>query len=331
MRRVLVSLAVAAALLLASGCGDAEGGSAGGDGPLRVVTTVAPLTSIVAAVAGDVAPVHGVVPEGADSHTFDPPPSVAEQLAEADVVFVNGLFLEEQVERLARDAGGTARIVKLGNAVLPEDEYIFDASFPRDEGRPNPHLWTDPTYARRYAEVVRDTLADLDPEHADVYTANQAALASRIDALDGAMRQAFSTLPRERRRLLTYHDAYAYFARSYGWDVVGAVQVKSFQDPSPKEVADLIDQVKRLQVPAVFGSEVFPSPVLEQIGRAAGVRYVDVLRDDDLPGRPGEPEHSWLGLMRFDYATMVEALGGDASALRALDVSGLPDRAVYPQ
>jgi ABC-type Zn uptake system ZnuABC Zn-binding protein ZnuA len=97
-------------------------------------------------------------------------------------------------------------------------------------------------------------------------------------------------------------------------------------------VARLIDQVRTEGLPAIFGSEVFPSPVLEQIGRETGVEYVDVLRDDDLPGAPGEPEHSWAGLMRFDYVTMTEALGGDASALRAFtprDVA--PDTAEYPQ
>ncbi|MBW3558083.1 MAG: zinc ABC transporter substrate-binding protein, partial [Actinobacteria bacterium] len=97
------------------------------------------------------------------------------------------------------------------------------------------------------------------------------------------------------------------------------------------EVARLIEQVKAAGVPAIFGSEVFPSPVLARIGEEAGVAYVDVLRDDDLPGRPGEPEHSWLGLMRFDYLTMVRSLGGDASALEDLQLPGAADRAKYPQ
>jgi ABC-type Zn uptake system ZnuABC Zn-binding protein ZnuA len=97
-------------------------------------------------------------------------------------------------------------------------------------------------------------------------------------------------------------------------------------------VAELIDQVRRTGVPAIFGSEVFPSPVLEQIGKETGVRYVDVLRDDDLPGAPGDPEHSFLALMRFDYRTIVEALGGDPAAIDAFDPSDVaPDRAVYPQ
>jgi ABC-type Zn uptake system ZnuABC Zn-binding protein ZnuA len=146
------------------------------------------------------------------------------------------------------------------------------------------------------------------------------------------MRASFATIPPARRKLLTYHDAYAYFAKDYDWDVVGAIQVSDFEDPTAKEVAALIDQVREEKVPAIFGSEVFPSPVLEQIGKETGVTYVDVLRDDDLPGKPGETQHSWMGLMHFDYVTMTEALGGDASALKAFEPENVaPDEATYPQ
>lgn len=339
MRRMAGTSAVracAAALPLAlAACGD--GGTAGADGDgggaLRVATTVAPITSIVAAVAGDRARVTGIVPEGTDSHTFEPRPSVAELLATADVVFLNGLSLEEPVRRLAASSvRDGAQIVELGTRVLPRSEYVFDFSFPEDGGKPNPHLWTDPTYARRYAEVVGDTLAEHDPANAAYYRDNVRAFGAAVDRLDAAMRQAFATVAPERRRLLTYHDAYAYFARTYGWEVIGAIQVSDFEDPSPREVARLIDQVRSSGVPAIFGSEVFPSDVLEQIAGETGAAYVDDLRDDDLPGEPGESEHTWLALMRFNYVTMVEALGGDATALAALDVSDVAsDDATYPQ
>lgn len=205
-------------------------------------------------------------------------------------------------------------------------------SFPREGGKPNPHLWTNPPMAKAYAELVRDVLAAADPAAAATYAANFEAFAARIDALDSALRESTATLEADARQLLTYHDAYAYFAKEYGWNVIGAIQPSSFDEPTPKEIADLIDQVEKTGVRAIFGSEVFPSTVLEQIGKETGVDYVDVLRDDDLIGEPGDPEHSWMGLMRFDYVTMIEALGGDASALRALDVSDVgPDTAVYPQ
>ena len=330
---VLVAVVLALAAAACAGGTTDEAGGPSADHRLSVVTTVAPITSIVASVAGDLATVTGLVPEGTNSHTFEPPPSAAKVLSEADVVFVNGLKLEEPTAGLARElAKKGSEIVELGGRTVTPAEYIYDFSFPKEGGKPNPHLWTNPPMARQFARVVADTLKRRDPADATTYEANFERFAAKVDELDRAMKAATATLSPERRKLLTYHDAYAYFARHYGWTVVGAVQPSNFEEPTPKDVAALIDQVRREGVPAIFGSEVFPSPVLEQIGRETGVRYVDVLRDDDLPGKPGDVEHSWLGLMRFDFVTMVEALGGDASALRALDVaSPVPDRATYPQ
>ena len=185
---------------------------------------------------------------------------------------------------------------------------------------------------KEYAQVVRDTLVKRNPENAEVFNTNFTAFAAKVDEIDAAMQLATETIPAQDRKLLTYHDAYAYFARHYNWTVVGAIQPSSFEEPTPKEIAELITQVKEEKVKAVFGSEVFPSPVLEQIGKETDAKYIDVLRDDDLPGEPGDPEHSWMGLMRFNFVTMVEALGGDASALKVLDVNDVvKDSAVYPQ
>ena len=327
MRRLAVSVGLLIAL---AGCGNGRPPDEA-SGRLQVVTTVAPITSIVASVAGDRADVRGLVPEGTNSHTFEPPPSAAAKLAAADVLFLNGLGLEEPTRELAEvSLGEKARTVLLGDGALTEDEYIYDFSFPRAGGKPNPHTWTNPPLAIEYAQVTAGVLTELDPEGAADYRANLARFTERADALDVAMRTASQTVP--VRKLLTYHDAYAYFAQTYGWEVIGAIQVSDFGEPSPGEVAALINQIRQQQVPAIFGSEVFPSPVLEQIGREAAVRYIDTLRDDDLPGQPGEPDHSWLGLMRLNFMTMVEALGGDARALAEVPLTpALPDSADYPQ
>ena len=300
---------------------------------LVVATTVAPITSIAANIGGDKVRISGIVPEGTNSHTFEPEPSVAELLSTIDVLFVNGLRLEEPTRQLAREnLKDGAEIVEVGTTSIPASRYLYDFSFPRSGGKPNPHLWTDPGYAVKYAAVIRDTLARRDPANAAYFDANYDRFEAKVGEFDKAMRTSFATIPRARRKLLTYHDAYAYFGRDYGWDIIGAIQVSDFEDPTPKEVAGLIGQVKNAEVPAIFGSEVFPSPVLDQIGKEANVRYVDVLRDDDLPGRPGERDHSWMGLMRFDYVTMTEAMGGDASALKAFTPGDVaPDRADYPQ
>ncbi|MGH2919185.1 MAG: metal ABC transporter substrate-binding protein [Solirubrobacteraceae bacterium] len=315
-----------------AGCGDDES-SPSSDTDISVATTVAPITSIAASIGGDRVKITGIVPEGTNSHTFEPKPSVAELLSTADVLYINGLKLEEPTKELAdenlKDGG---EIVELGTRAIPESEYAYDVSFPKSEGKPNPHLWTDPKYALKYAQIIRDDLSKRDPSNAGYFASNYEKFAALVDELDQAMRAAFATLPAGKRKLLTYHDAYAYVARDYDWDVVGAIQVSDFDDPTPGEVAKLIDQVRREKVPAIFGSEVFPSPVLEQIGKETGVKYVDVLRDDDLPGEPGEARHSWVGLMQFDYVTMTEALGGDAAALKALRPRNVaPDTADYPQ
>jgi ABC-type Zn uptake system ZnuABC Zn-binding protein ZnuA len=342
--RVRPLLAALLALpLLAGAC--ASDDPAAGDDPatsvttrpagerLQVATTVSPITSIASAIVGDRADVRGIVPEGTNSHTFEPQPSVAETLERADVVFINGLKLEEPTKELAlANLRPGVELVELGDLTVTPEEYIFDFSFPEEEGKPNPHLWTDPALARRYAEIVTEKVSALDPANADYYARNLAAFGTRVDALDNAMRRAFATIPEDQKELLTYHDAYAYFARNYGWKVIGAIQVSDFEDPTPREVADLIEQIRAEQVPAIFGSEVFPSPVLAQIAEETGARYVDDLRDDDLPGQPGEPAHSWLGLMRFNYATITEALGGDPTAIEAVDVTPVsPDQATYPQ
>lgn len=316
----------------ATSAGATSSGPLGG-GKLQVVTTVAPITSIVANIAGDRADVHGVIPEGEDSHTYEPKPSVAETVSKADIVFVNGLELEDPTKEIAAEhipKGG--EVVEVGTLSISPDEYIYDFSFPRDGGKPNPHLWTNPPMATCYAAIVASAMAKADPANAAYYEANHAAYAAKVDQLDQLMKEATATMPAQNRELLTYHDAYAYFAAHYGWKVIGAIQVSSFEDPTPKEVADLINQIKAEKVPAVFGSEVFPSPVLAQIAKETGVTYVDKLRDDDLPGSPGDDDHSYLGLMKFDFVTMVGTLGGDPSKLEAFDAADVTqDNADYPQ
>ena len=325
-----------ACFLAVGGCSSSAGSSSGsgaaGD-KLLVATTVSPITSIAASIAGDRAQIRGIVPEGTNSHTYEPAPQVAELLSTADLIFVNGLKLEDPTLDLANaNKKESTPIVEIGTTVLPEADYIYDFSFPKEGGKPNPHLWTDPLYAVKYAGVVRDELSLADPTNASYYAANYDAFAKKANELADAVRTDQQTVPVGSLKLLTYHDAYAYFAKDFGWEVIGALQPKSFADPTASDVASLIDQVRAEQVPTIFGSEVFPSNVLEEIGRATGAHYEASLRDDDLPGSPGEPDHSWLGLMKYDYSTMIKGLGGNPSTIDAVDVStAVPDAADYPQ
>ena len=331
-RPTLVLVAVCAAMLSACSSASTSGSSTAPDG-LLVATTVSPITSIAASIGGDRVRIEGIVPEGTNSHTFEPEPSVAALLSTADLILVNGLKLEDPTLALAEtNKKPDAKIVEIGTNVLPESDYIYDFSFPKEEGKPNPHLWTDTAYTIEYAAAIRDELSALDPANASYYSDNFAAFEKKVNELDAAVRKDQQTVPAGNLKLLTYHDAYAYFAKNFGWEIIGAVQPKNFSDPNPSDVASLIDQVKAQNVKTIFGSEVFPSKVLEEIGRATGATYENSLRDDDLPGAPGEAGHSWLGLMKYNYATMIKGLGGQSPNIDAVVVeSSVPDTAVYPQ
>jgi len=335
MTKIKLGILAVAAVVLLSACSSSTDNSSSGDADNRplIATTVAPITSIAASIAGDRARIEGIVPEGTNSHTFEPSPQIAKLLSDADLILVNGLKLEDPTINMAQsNKKESTQIVEIGTLVLPESDYLYDFSFPEEEGKPNPHLWTDPSYAIKYAGVIRDQLSELDPENADYYAENFTNFEKLATELSDALTADQQSVPAGNLKLLTYHDAYAYFAKNYGWTVIGAIQPNDFADPAPAEVARLIDQVKAEKVTTIFGSEVFPSAVLEEVGRATGARYEDTLRDDDLPGAPGDAEHSWLGLMKYNYRTMISGLGGTPPQLDAIVLTPTSSNSVvYPQ
>lgn len=292
---------------------------------LNVVSTISPITNVIYNIGGDRINLIGIVPEGVNSHTFEPAPSDAKKLAVADLIFINGLSLEEPTLQLAEaNKKAEAEIILVGELTITPDEYIYDFSFPKEAGSPNPHLWPNPLYALRYAEIARDALMRRDPANADYYINNYDQFKVRIDSLDAAIKETVASIPESNRRLLTYHDSWAYFSPRYGMTVLGAIQPSDFAEPSAQDVAALIEQLKREKVPAIFGSEVFPSPVLDQIAREAGVQFVDTLRDDDLPGQPGDPDHSYINLMVNNLKIMATALGGNPALMDKVDISNVP-------
>ena len=302
---------------------------------LNVVTTVSPITSIVENIGGTYINLVGIVPEGVNSHTYEPPPSVAKIISNANLIILNGLFLEEPFLIMAEEnAKPTTKIIQLGNETISSEEWVFDFSFPESDGHPNPHLWTDPILALKYADIVRKELVKLDPENAEYFNSNFSIFQQRIENLDYRISNSISTIPPKNRKLLTYHDSFPFFASRYGMQIIGAVQPSNFSEPSAREVARLIDQVIETGVPAIFGSEVFPSSVMKQIAKESNVEFIDQLRDDDLPGSSGDPQHSYLGLMESNITIIVPALGGRIDSMVGFDTSLVfegKSRTKYPE
>jgi zinc/manganese transport system substrate-binding protein/manganese/iron transport system substrate-binding protein len=202
---------------------------------------------------------------------------------------------------------------------LKEEDWRYDFSFPREQGHPNPHLWPNIALAVRYAEIVRDELTALDPANKDGYARNAAAYLRALQKLDERIFACVKTIPVKNRKLVTYHDSFAYFAPRYGMTVVAAIQPSDFSEPGPQEVIHIIKQIRKENVPAIFGSEVFPSKVMEQIARETGVRFVDQLSDDQFPAAPND---SFIGMMADNVAVMTDALGGNPICMTNTETGG---------
>lgn len=289
---------------------------------LNVVTSVSPITNIVENVGGEKITLTRLVPEGVNSHIFELVPSDVIKIIEADLVIINGLGLEVNIEDVVDAAQNTnpdLQILKLGDKTISPDQYVFDFSFPKEAGDPNPHLWLNVLYAMKFVNLTRDKLTEMDAANADYYAENTDRYITKLKQLDEGIMKAVQTVPEENRKLLTYHDSWAYFAPRYGMVIIGAIQPSDFGQPTPRDVASLIDQVKTENVPAIFGSEVFPTEVVDQIADEADVQIVSTLSDDDLPGDPGASQNSYIEMMLENMENMIVPLGGNVSALSNVD------------
>lgn len=285
-RRGLLALGLALGLLApaAAGCAPPPASK-----PLALATTTI-LADLVRHVAGERISVEAIAPAGADVEEYSPRPEDARRVADASVVFVNGLGLDRWADALLR--GATASVVTL-SAGLPTIED-------------NPHLWFDVQLAKRYVEKIRDALAGLDPADADGYARRAREYAAELDRLDADIRASVATIPPGRRVLVTSHDAFPYFAKAYGFTVIGFIQPEAGKEPSAAELAALVAAVRAANVGAVF-SEAGASPRLaEALAREAGIRTVVTDLPTDSVG--AAPADSYVGVMRVIIAKMVAAL-----------------------
>ena len=289
---------------------------------LSVITSISPITNIVKNVGGDRINLTGLVPEGVNSHTFELVPSDVIKLNEADLVIINGLFLEDNIEKAVNETlkkNPNIQLLKLGDNTVNSTDWIFDFSFPKEQGHPNPHLWLNVAYAMQFVNLTRDKLIEMDPNNTDYYDDNANRYVNLLKQLDEGIKSSVETMPPENRKLVTYHDSWAYFDPRYNMTVIGAVQPSDFSEPSPLDIAKLIDQIKNEKVPAIFASEVFSNKIVDQIAKESNVSIVETLRDDALPGNIDDNNHTYVGMMIENMKNMVIPLGGNIEKLNALN------------
>jgi ABC-type Zn uptake system ZnuABC Zn-binding protein ZnuA len=302
-------LAAAAALLglvvgLAA-CSSTAPPSRNSDEPLRVVATTTLLGDMVRQVGGENVEVTSLVPKGAVVETFDPSPRDVTAVSDADLVVMNGLGLDDWLRPLLESAAPDVPVVRLAEGLTGVDYVEGDGG----EGT-NPHLWLDVGYAQRYAARIAEALATADPGRAAAFHAGGDAYRARLVALDEWVRAQVETIPVANRKLVSFHEAFPYFAKAYGLEIVGSVVAVPGQDPSAGEVAALVDAIKASGAKAVFTEAGFNPNLSRAIAQEAGVAVESDLYNDSL-GDP--PVDSYEGLIRWDTEKIVKALGGQAS------------------
>jgi manganese/iron transport system substrate-binding protein len=284
--------------------------------PIRVVTHIRPIADLIQNVGGDRVEVFSVAPPGADPHTYQPTPRDIQALQGVRLAVWNGLGLDEAAADLvAEQSLPDLTTVILSDGITPlsgsghehEDEAEHgnehEAEGGDGHGAGNPHLWLDPAYAVRYVQTIRDALLEVDPANADAYRARAAAYIGEIEALDAWAKGEIGTIPTERRKLVTFHDAFPYFAAHYDLELVGVVLKSPGREPSAQEVAELVTEIKRHQIPTVYAEPQFNSRILELAARDSGVQVKRLYSDafDDQVG-------SYLGLMRYNVTSLIEGL-----------------------
>lgn len=322
MATLYITFAAFLSLLLGSTNSDTSQNSFALNKTLNVVTSVSPITNIVKNIGGDKINLTGLVPEGVNSHTYEPVPSDVVKLGNADLVIINGLYLEDPMERIVNTSlnnNPNIQLLKLGDNTISPAKWVFDFSFPREQGYPNPHLWLNPVYAMKFANLTKDKLIEMDPNNTAYYTENANRYVALLKQLDEGIKEATDTIPPENRKLITYHDSWAYFAPRYNMTVIGAVQPSDFSEPSPLDIAKLIDQVKAEKVPAIFASKVFSNRITDQIADESGIEIVQTLSDDALPGNLTAPNHTYVGMMLDNMQNMIVPLGGNVSSLSEIN------------
>ena len=282
---IIPVLVVAMAAVLA--CGDGDQPPAGEE--VRVLASLEIFADMVRNVGGDRVMVEALLPSGADVHTYELPPSRVADVARADIIFLNGLDLEEQAGKIAR-TNASGPVIELIEALPVIDD--------------NPHLWLDVRLAAGYVERIRDELTNIDPDGRTVYEVNAAAYLEELESLDLEMERAIGTIPAEDRRLVTFHDAYVYLAQRYGLEVIAVVAPSPGQEPSARDLGELADAIE--DVPAVFKEPQFNAEVLELVADEQGVRVLNLLSDAYVDG-----VGTYVQLMRFNMNQLVEGLGGD--------------------
>jgi zinc/manganese transport system substrate-binding protein len=265
--------------------------------PLNVVASFSILGDFVKNVGGDRVAVTTLVGGDGDVHVYTPTPSDARKIADAKLLVVNGFGLEGWLPRLLQAAGGKASIVTVTSGIAPL-RLGSDA---------DPHAWQSVANAEKYVANIRDALVAADPPDAEFFRQNAQAYLARLEALDGEVRQAVDQIPESRRKVISTHDAFGYFAARYGIAFIAPIGVSTEAEPSARDIAKIIAQIKAERIPAVFLERIGDPRLMRRISAESGARIGGTLYSDSLSDEKGEAP-TYIDMVRHNIRTLTSAL-----------------------
>jgi zinc/manganese transport system substrate-binding protein len=296
-----------AAVALATGLAPANAQDKAPD-KLKVVATFSILGDFVKNVGGDRVEVASLVGPNGDAHVYAPTPADAKTIADAKVVFLNGLGFEGWMTRLVKASGTKAAMVTATKGIKPRQR---GAAEPHDadekEGGTDPHAWQSVANAKIYVANIRDALVKADPAGKAAYEANAKAYLAALDALEKEVKDEIARIPADRRKIITTHDAFGYFGLAYKIDFIAPQGVSTEAEVSAKDVAAIITQIKKQKIPAVFLENITDPRLLEQIAKESGAKIGGTLYSDALTDQNG-PAPTYIAMMRHNIRTLSAVL-----------------------
>lgn len=285
MRRILLCVL----LLIASPLHAAE--------QLKVVASFSILADFVRNVGGDRINLTTLVGADSDVHVYTPAPSDAKRIADAKLVVVNGLGLEGWLPRLVQSSGSKAQVVTASAGIAPLK--LGSAA--------DPHGWQSVPNAKIYVTDIADALATADPDDAEFFRTQAKAYLEKLETLDREVREAVAKIPQERRRVISTHDAFGYFAAEYGVQFIAPLGVSTETEPSARDIATIIGQIKAQKIPAVFLENISDDRLIRRIAAETGSKVGGTLISDGLTGEKG-PAPTYIDMVRHNIKALTSAL-----------------------
>jgi manganese/iron transport system substrate-binding protein len=296
-------------LSMVGGC-QAPAPTTGSDARPQVVATSTILADLATEVAGDEAVVTSLLNPGDDPHVYEPVPKDTVALEQADLILYNGYNLEPGLIRLIQGSQRREQAFAVGEVVAPLSFQY------QGQTRPDPHVWGDVENAIAITTAIRDRLIELDPDSAAMYEQNATELISELKQLDLWIGQQIQTIAPEQRKLVTTHDAFQYYAKAYGLEVLGTlIGISTEEQPSAQTLQALVEAIKAAQVPAIFAETTINPQLMQTVAQEAGVRLAEQQLYSDSIGAAGSAGESYIKMMQANTTSIVEALEGQITPL----------------